>query len=74
MRYPATLIDTYGTTADFAEAATRHHLAPYRLNGERMTLDRAAVYMWKQRNSVPFAWRPVVSAMMVSTQAEGSAA
>jgi len=64
MRYPAELIKgQYGTVEAFAEAASRHELAPRKLNGSKRTLDRAAVYMWKHRRRVPFMWQPVVEAL-----------
>jgi hypothetical protein len=64
MRYPAQLIKgQYGTAEAFAEAASLHELAPKRLDGTKRTLDRAAVYMWKQRDHVPYMWQPVVEAL-----------
>ena len=60
MQYPASLIEQFGSAAAFAEAAKTHPLAPRRMDGARRNLDAAAVYMWKQRDTVPHMWRPVV--------------
>lgn len=70
MRYPASLIEDFGTAAIFAEAASAHPLAPKNMDGSRRVLDRDAVYMWKQRNTVPYMWRPVVSALQSKEAAE----
>jgi hypothetical protein len=70
MRYPAELIKgKYGTAEAFAEAASRHELAPKKLNGTKRTLDRAAVYMWNQRDHVPYMWQPVVKALASESEA-----
>lgn len=61
MRYPQALIEQFGSAAAFAKAATEHPLAPRKMNGEPRVLDPAAVYMWKQRKSVPYMWRDVVA-------------
>ena len=53
MRYPQALIEHMGGAAAFAEKASRHPDAPKKLT-------RDAVYMWGQRNAVPFMWRAVV--------------
>jgi hypothetical protein len=63
MRYPDPIIKRYGTAARFAEAAAQHPLAPTTPDGERKTLTEAAIYQWKQRDVVPFMWRPVVIAL-----------
>lgn len=56
MRYPQALISLFGDATAFARAASAHPLAP-------RVLTRAAVYAWKTRDRVPYAWRPVVQAM-----------
>jgi hypothetical protein len=53
MRYPQALIEHMGGATAFAEKASRHPDAPKKLT-------RDAVYMWAQRNAVPFMWRPIV--------------
>ena len=68
MMYPAQLIKSFGSAARFAEAATAHPYAPEKMDGSPRTLDAAAVYMWKTRNAVPFAWRPVVSDMLAKAE------
>jgi len=56
MTYPQELIHKAGGVSAFAERASLHPDAPRKLT-------RDAVYMWQQRNAVPFAWRPVVREM-----------
>lgn len=69
MRYPAELIKgRFGTVEAFADAATTHDLAPKRADGTTRELDRAAVYMWKQRDRVPYMWQPVVGALSQENQ------
>jgi len=68
MRYPQELIGHFGSVTEFAEAATNHPQAPQKMNGEKRVLDASAVYMWKQRDHVPFMWRPVVDAMQVQVE------
>lgn len=53
MRYPQALIKHMGGATAFAETASRHPDAPKELT-------RDAVYMWGQRDAVPFMWRPIV--------------
>lgn len=53
----------------FAAAASSHKLAPRRLDGTKRKLDRAAVYMWKRRERVPFMWQPVVEALSQESEA-----
>jgi len=53
MRYPQEIINKAGGVSAFADRASLHPDAPRKLT-------RDAVYMWQQRNAVPFAWRPVV--------------
>ena len=68
MRYPEQLIKGYGSAAAFADAATEHPYAPKKLDGSQRTLDAAAVYMWKSRQTVPYMWRPVVSDMLARAE------
>jgi len=63
MEYPASLIEQFGSAAAFAEAASAHPLAPTRMDGTRRKIDASAVYMWKQRQTVPHMWRPVIEAI-----------
>lgn len=53
MKYPQELIKMIGGATAFAEKASRHHDAPKKLT-------RDAVYMWAQRDTVPYMWRSVV--------------
>lgn len=68
MRYPERLIKSFGSAAKFAEAASAHPYAPEKMDGSPRNLDPAAVYMWKSRNAVPFAWRPVIADMMAKAE------
>ena len=68
MRYPEQLIKGYGSAAAFADAATAHPYAPKKQDGSQRTLDAAAVYMWKSRQTVPYMWRPVVSDMLAKAE------
>lgn len=53
MRYPQELIEQMGGAARLAKAASAHPDAP-------RPLTRDAIYMWQQRDAVPFMWRAVV--------------
>lgn len=66
MRYPQELISRAGGVASFAAQASLHPDAPRRLT-------RDAVYMWQQRNAVPFAWRGVVRDLSAKISQEGAA-
>lgn len=70
MRYPAQLIERFGTAAAFAAVASRHREAPLKASGERRVLEAAAVYMWKRRDVVPHMWRPVVADLLASVSAD----
>lgn len=66
MKYPQELIIKIGGAASFAERASIHPDAPRQLT-------RDAVYMWQQRDLVPFMWRAVVRDI-ASNFARGDAA
>jgi hypothetical protein len=66
MKYPQELITKMGGAATFAERASIHPDAPRQLT-------RDAVYMWQQRDLVPFMWRTVVRDL-ASSMAKGDAA
>jgi hypothetical protein len=67
MVYPDALINSFDSAAAFAEAASKHVMAPPR------QLTAAAVYQWRQKDrGVPWMWRPVVSAMMAETDNSAS--
>jgi hypothetical protein len=53
IKYPQELITKIGGAANFAERASIHPDAPRQLT-------RDAVYMWQQRDLVPYMWRAVV--------------
>jgi len=66
MRYPQALIEKTGGVAAFAAKASLHPDAPRKLS-------RDAVYVWKMRNAVPFAWRMVVKDLSAQAADEDAA-
>lgn len=66
MTYPQDVITKAGGAAAFAERASAHADAPRQLT-------RDAVYMWRQRDAVPFAWRAVVRDISAELSQAGAA-
>lgn len=57
----AAAVSIFPSIDALTDALNRHPLAPKQIG-------RGAVSVWKQRDTIPFAWRPVVSDMLARAE------